>query len=87
MSILELLLIFVLIWWLALFTVLPIGVRRVETPEPGHEAGAPENPKLWRKGLLTTVIAAALTGAIYAADEAGLLPLREWLTMDPPAGR
>lgn len=78
---------FVLIWWVTLFAVLPLGVRRSENPEVGHEAGAPENPRLWRKGLLTTAISALLTGVLFVAAEAGLLPLREWLTADPPAFR
>ena len=87
MSAAEVAIAFVLIWWIALFVVLPLGVRRAENPEPGHEAGAPENPRLWRKGLLTTAAAALLTGAIYAAADAGWLPLREWLTADPPGLR
>lgn len=84
MSLVQAAFAFILIWWVALFVVLPLGVRRAENPEPGHEAGAPDNPKLWRKGLATTAAAAALTGAIYAAAEAGWLPLRAWLTADPP---
>ncbi len=84
MSFAEAALVFVLVWWVALFAILPVGVRRAENPEPGHEAGAPENPKLWRKGLATTAVAALLTGVIFAAAETGLLPLRDWLTADAP---
>lgn len=84
MSFAEAAIVFVLVWWIALFAILPLGVRRAENPEPGHEAGAPENPKLWRKGLATTAVAAVLTGVIFAAAETGLLPLRDWLTADAP---
>ena len=87
MSALEAAFVFIVVWWLALFVVLPLGVRRAENPEPGHEAGAPENPRLWRKGLLATAAAAALTGAVWAVADAGLLPLRDWLTADPPSLR
>lgn len=77
---LEVTVIFLITWWLVLFTTLPFGVRRQEDPEPGTEAGAPENPRLWTKALATTAITAVVTGAIYLAAESGWLPLREWLS-------
>ncbi len=80
MSWLEVTVIFLIMWWLVLFTTLPFGVKRQENPEPGTEVGAPENPRLWTKALVTTVITAVLTGSIYVAAESGLLPLREWLS-------
>ncbi len=84
MSTAETLFVFVLIWWVMLFIVLPLGVRRTVNPEPGHDAGAPANPRLWQKGLLTTAAAGVLTAAIYFVVDAGLLPLREWFTTDMP---
>ena len=87
MSVAEVAFVFVIVWWLTLFVVLPLGVRRTKNPEAGHEAGAPANPRLWRKLLATTAAAAALTAAIYVTAEAGWLPLREWLTADPPTLR
>jgi predicted secreted protein len=62
-----------------LFTMLPVGVRRTENPEPGTEAGAPEHPHLWRKALATTVITGVITTLIYVLAEAGWLPVRAWL--------
>ena len=32
--------VFIVIWWLVLFMVLPFGVRRTESPEMGHDPGA-----------------------------------------------
>lgn len=87
MSAAEVAFVFILVWWLTLFVVLPLGVRHTENPEPGHEAGAPANPRLWRKGLVVTASAALLTAAVYVAAEAGWLPLREWLTATPPTLR
>ena len=40
--------VFIVIWWLVLFMVLPWGVRRTETPEAGHDPGAPAKPMLWQ---------------------------------------
>ena len=57
--------IYLLIWFVVLFTVLPVGVRRVEDPEPGHDPGAPASPQLPRKALITTVISLVLWGAYF----------------------
>ena len=70
------LLVFIVIWWLVLFTVLPWGIRREENPEEGHEPGAPSNPRLLLKAGITTVIAAALWGGVYWAVEADLVSFR-----------
>lgn len=82
MSVIEAIVFFVITWWLVLFTTLPFGVRRMENPEPGMEAGAPEKPRLVAKALVTTAIAGVLTGAVHLAAETGMLPIREWLTAD-----
>jgi predicted secreted protein len=57
--------IFLLIWFVVLFTVLPIGVRQTDHPEPGHDPGAPVSPQLSRKALITTVISLAVWGVYF----------------------
>ncbi len=52
--------VYFVIWWTVLFTVLPLGVRRVEQPGRGQEHGAPERPDLARKAIITTILAAVL---------------------------
>jgi predicted secreted protein len=69
-------LVYVVIWWIVIFMVLPWGVRRTEEPKPGHDAGAPANPMLWRKALITTVIAAVVWGIAYYLIDSELLSLR-----------
>lgn len=54
--------IYATLWWIALFVVLPLGVRSAEEagedrPE-GADPGAPTAPQLAKKALLTTGIAA-----------------------------
>lgn len=58
---------FLVIWWLTLFVVLPWGVRRSDSPESGHDPGAPANPMLLKKALITTAIALAIWGTAYIA--------------------
>lgn len=56
---------FINVWWISLFAILPFGVRRVESPEPMHDAGAPEKANLKKKFLINTVVALAITYGIH----------------------
>jgi len=58
------LMIYVLIWFVVLFGVLPWGIRQSVEPEAGHDPGAPANPNLGRKALATTIVS-AIIWAIY----------------------
>ena len=49
---------YVVIWWIVLFAVLPWGVKPAEEGELGHDAGAPAKPHLLAKAGATTVLAA-----------------------------
>ncbi|HTI83767.1 MAG TPA: DUF1467 family protein [Acetobacteraceae bacterium] len=52
---------YVLIWWTALFAVLPIGTRPVEeADEATGWRGAPQKPQLLRKVVITTLVAAVV---------------------------
>lgn len=51
---------FSVIWWIALFTVLPFGVRVSKDTEVGFASSAPENPKIGKKLLITTLISILL---------------------------
>ncbi len=69
--------VFIMIWWLTLFTVLPWGVRRTENPEEGHDQGAPARPMHVRKLLITTAITLVVFGIFYLLVEKSGLSLRE----------
>jgi predicted secreted protein len=68
---------YVVIWWVVLFTVLPFGVRPSPEGDPGERAGAPENPRLLAKIVATTLISLAIWGAAIALIESGLISFRE----------
>tara|TARA_B100000123_G_C25353784_1_gene264034 strand:- start:118 stop:336 length:219 start_codon:yes stop_codon:yes gene_type:complete len=53
---LEIIVIFVVIWWLVLFTILPLGVQKEDKILGGNDPGAPKNPMLKKKIILTSVI-------------------------------
>jgi predicted secreted protein len=69
---------YVLIWWVTLFAVLPIGTRTVEDPdETSGWRGAPARPKLWRKAGATTLVACVIWLAAFALIDSGLIDFRE----------
>lgn len=68
--------VYVVIWWLVLFTVLPWGVRPPENPVPGQATSAPDRPRLLLKFGVTTVIAAVIFAGVYWLIESDWLQLR-----------
>lgn len=67
---------YVVIWWLAIFAVLPWGVKPAEKGDLAHAAGAPVNPRLWFKVGMTSIVAAVLWVIMYAIIRLGLVNLR-----------
>ena len=68
MQIGSLIAVYFVVWWLTFVAVLPIGSHsHHETGAEivaGSDPGAPVNPRLVMKGLITTVLAAALTALL-----------------------
>ena len=75
--------VYVLIWWIIFFSVLPLGIQsnkekfreRIE----GIDPGAPNNPKIAKKFLITTIITSIIFIVIYYLVRIDLLNLREFL--------
>ena len=60
--------IYFIIWWTVLFAVLPWGVRSQQESgavAPGTDPGAPAIPRLRRKLLWTTIVAALVFAVWY----------------------
>ena len=70
--------VFVIVWWLVLFTTLPFGIRKLENPKSGMEIGAPERPRLWIKVGITTVISAIITVILRVCMDSGIIDLRDF---------
>lgn len=59
---------YLIVWWLVLFCLLPIGVRsQLEEGDvaPGTEPGAPIQTDLWRKALWATGISVFVWGIMF----------------------
>ena len=75
--------VYVMIWWIIFFSFLPIGIRsnkevfkeRIE----GMDPGAPKNPQIRKKFLITTLITSIIFAVIYYLVDIDLLNLREFL--------
>ena len=75
--------VYVMIWWIIFFSVLPIGIRsnkevfkeKIEWIDPW----APKNPRVGKKFLITTLITTIIFVVIYYLVKIDLLNLREFL--------
>jgi predicted secreted protein len=67
--------VFVIVWWLVLFMILPFGAAPPDEVEPGMATSAPARPRIGLKFLVTTLIALAVTALILWLLESGLLRL------------
>ncbi len=69
--------IYLVCWWTVLFAVLPIGMSQQDQTPPadGAQWGAPTEPRLKRKFITTTWVAAILWALIMALIFTGWLPL------------
>lgn len=74
------------IWWIALFAVLPLGTKPVADADPQSGwRGAPEKPQLARKALITTIVAAVIWTGIYVVTVNGWVDFRQgWIAMKDP---
>lgn len=77
--------VYVLIWWIALFAVLPIGTRPVEDPDSQTGwRGAPERPMMLRKLIATTIVSAVLWAGCYALIKSDFVSFRHGWFAAPP---
>ena len=70
--------IYFIIWWVVLFAVLPWGVRSQDedgTIIPGSDPGAPAIPRLRRKLVWTTIVAAIVFALWYVVYTYRLIAL------------
>lgn len=74
--------IYIIIWWVVLFTILPLGMNQgAQTrPEDGGDWGAPQRPNLKRKFITTTWVAAIVWVILILAIQFQMIPLPEFQT-------
>jgi predicted secreted protein len=63
--------VFVVLWWLVFFIALPVGIHTEENQQMGNMKGAPSNPNLKMKIIITSIITLVLTAAFFYAVQHG----------------
>ena len=77
MSATGLAIIYIIIWWIVFFIILPIGVNRDKSTKiNGEDAGSPENPKMLKKFIYCTGITTVIFMIIYLLIKYEILNLR-----------
>jgi len=76
---------YALIWWVSLFAVLPWGIRPRSEPDPlTGWRGVPENPKLVRTVIATTIVAAVVWLGAFWLISSPYLSFRDGFLAMPP---
>ena len=77
MSATGLAIIYIIIWWIVFFAILPIDVDRIKIEKiEGEDPGSPENPKILKKFIYCTGITTILFTIIYLLMRFEYLNLR-----------
>ena len=75
--------VYVMIWWIVFFSILPVGIKSnkevFRDSIEGIDPGAPKNPKIAKKFLITTIITSILFIMIYYIVDLGFFNLRNFL--------
>ena len=78
MSATGLAIIFIIIWWIVFFAILPIDVNRNKSVKiEGEDPGSPENTKMLKKFLYCTGITTIIFLIIYLLMKYEYLNLRD----------
>jgi predicted secreted protein len=75
---------FVIIWWTALFAVLPFGTKPVvQADDRSGWRGAPERPQILKKVVVTTIVACVLWTGSYLLIRSDYVSFRHGIFADP----
>ena len=70
---------YLIIWWVVLFAILPLGtISHAEAGIDlgnGGDPGAPVDPKLKKKFLTTTWVSAIIFVIVFAVIQLGIIPM------------
>ena len=71
--------VYICLWWIVFFSILPVGIRsenlKFTEKLQGNDPGAPKNPEIMKKFILTTIFFIC----IYYIVSNNHLNLREYL--------
>ena len=75
--------VYICIWWIVFFSVLPIGIKsqdiKFKDELSGNDPGAPKNPMIIKRFFITTLITSIIFLVIYYLVFNNYLNLRGYL--------
>ena len=75
--------VYVLIWWIIFFSILPVGIQsnkeKFKENIEGMYPVAPNNPRITKKFFITTIITSIIFIVIYYLVRFNILNLREYI--------
>jgi len=77
MDIVSSIVVYILLWWWVFFMTLPFGAKPSSELVPGQAPSAPEKPRIVRKMLITSGIAAILFVIVDAIIASGIFSFRD----------
>ena len=81
MSATGLAILFIIIWWILFFAILPLDVNREKMLKiDGEDTGSPENPKILKKFIYCTGITSIIFIIIYLLIKYEYLNLRNLIS-------
>ena len=81
MSVTGLAILFIIIWWIVFFAILPADVNREKPIKiEGEDTGSPENPKILKKFIYCTGITSIIFIIIYLLIKYEYLNLRSLIS-------
>jgi predicted secreted protein len=69
--------VYIVIWWIVIFAVLPWGMKAIDRNDSGFEPGAPQDPRIVRKVIITTIVATVIWGVFVLVANSSLITFRE----------
>ncbi len=76
MGIVSGIVVYLCIWWVVIFTTLPLWVQRDEGGPEVTAHGAPKDPMLKKKFILTTIISAVIWVGVFICIQSNLIDFR-----------
>ncbi|HCK32261.1 MAG: hypothetical protein CMH32_03865 [Micavibrio sp.] len=77
MDIFTAIIVYLIIWWVVLFAVLPWGVKPPADHQTGNVSSAPDTPDLKKKFIITSVIAAIFLALTILLINLDVIDFRE----------
>jgi predicted secreted protein len=80
--------VYVTIWWVVVFAILPIGTQSHAEAgldlKDGGDPGAPVNPNLMKKAITTSWVSAIVFIVLYALLFSGIIPVPDLASFGQP---